>query len=141
MEKDVLGKLKELLRDYSEIEKIVLLFGHFNESSVNINNLTIMENLDQSSTSFSLDYEIMVKEIHFFEKKGHALIGIFHSHPSFSNTKPSKRDLLFMKNWPFPYVWVIGKNKDPSKIQIYTLYEKQLYEIPFATNFPDSLDG
>ena len=46
-----------------------------------------------------------------------------------------------MKNWPFPYVWVIGKNKDPSKIQIYTLYEKQLYEIPFATNFPDSLDG
>ncbi len=117
--------------EHSIIEKIALLFGKIHNSSINIENLSILNNLDESPTSFSLDYEVMVREIQKNERMGYDFVGIFHSHPSNANTHPSEKDRQYMKNWPFPYIWVIGKNKYPSDMQIYYLYEETVCAVPF----------
>ena len=115
----------------SAIEKVALLFGKIHDSSIKIEMLRILNNLDESPISFSIDYEIMIREIQSYEKKGYTFIGFFHSHPSHASTQPSKKDRRYMINWPFPYIWIIGRNQHPSDIQMFYFYEGQVYAIPF----------
>ena len=97
--------------EHSITEKIALLFGKIHNSSIKIENLSILNNLDESPTSFSLDYEIIIKEIQENERKGYTFVGIFHSHPCNANTHPSEKDRALVNR----FLELLVEPKEPSE--------------------------
>jgi proteasome lid subunit RPN8/RPN11 len=124
--------ISDLLLEESEIELVCLGFGFSNELKILITNFVCMRNLDESPISFSLDYEEMYKEIQNHEKEGKSLIGFFHSHPHESRLYPSQKDLHFMRNWPFPYLWLIGSNNSKPNLLIFALVDEKIQRIPYS---------
>lgn len=90
-----------------------------------------MENLDQSPNSFSLDYEVMYKEIQAHEELGEILVGFFHSHPEGATPYPSIKDHYFMKNWPYPYIWLIGLSGSDPTLSLFSLLQGRIVELPY----------
>jgi proteasome lid subunit RPN8/RPN11 len=131
----VYSQLRELIKIESRFEQVGILFGTLTESIVSIENFVGMENLDLSAFSFSIDYEILVKEILHFQERKKNLAGFFHSHPHGESTYPSKIDISFMKLWPSPYVWLIGVS--PNKIDAYTIIDDLVKHLKFEikTNY------
>ncbi|MFX0171014.1 MAG: Mov34/MPN/PAD-1 family protein [Candidatus Hodarchaeota archaeon] len=124
--------ITDLLSEKSKNELVSLGFGFSNESQILITNFVRMRNLDESPISFSLDYEEMFKEIQKHEKEGKSLIGFFHSHPHDSRLYPSQKDLHFMRNWPYPYLWLIGSSNSKPNLMIYALVAEKIQRIPFS---------
>ncbi|MFX0051012.1 MAG: Mov34/MPN/PAD-1 family protein [Candidatus Hodarchaeota archaeon] len=124
--------ITDLLLEKSDIELVSLGFGFFNESQILITNFVRMRNLDESPISFSLDYEEMYKEIQNHEKEGKSLIGFFHSHPHDSRLYPSQKDIHFMRNWPYPYLWLLGSSNSKPNLMIYALVDEKIQRIDFS---------
>ncbi len=123
-----------LLKEDPKIEVVGLCFEIHYESEIRVKNLVTMTNLDNSAVSFSLDYEVLFREIQLHEKKGERLVGIFHSHPGGARIYPSHRDLHFMRYWPYPYLWLIGNSgigESNPELAIYTLLNEKIIEIPY----------
>ncbi len=98
-----------LLEKKCTTEQIGLCFGSaLEEGRSRIEEFTEIENVDASSSSFSLDYSVLIKQITYFYEKGKSFLGIFHSHPSGHSLLPSKKDRHYMQYWPSPFVWLIG---------------------------------
>jgi proteasome lid subunit RPN8/RPN11 len=132
--KSVYNQIKLLLAKKPRIEVVGLCFGHQDEKRIEIRSFKQLENLDNSATSFSLNYEIMYKEIQSHEKKKEILVGIFHSHPEGVKLYPSQKDLHYMHYWPYPYIWLIGGyggDKLDSQLLIFSLFEGEIIEIPY----------
>ena len=91
----------------------------------------LMENLDNSMHSFSLDYEILLKEIQNHEKDGAKLLGFFHTHPKKASIYPSEKDRYYMNYWPYPYIWMIAGVKEFPELRVFSLFEGEILEIPF----------
>ncbi|MFX1504481.1 MAG: Mov34/MPN/PAD-1 family protein [Promethearchaeota archaeon] len=131
----VYNQIMLLLAKKPRIEVVGLCFGHHDEERIEIRSFKQIENLDNSSTSFSLDYEIMYKEIQNHEKKKAILVGIFHSHPEGVKLYPSQKDLHYMQYWPYPYLWLIGGTeggKLSSQLRIFSLLAGEIIEIPYV---------
>lgn len=130
----VYNQIMLLLAKKPKIEIVGLCFGYQDEERIEIRSFKQIENLDNSSTSFSLDYEIMYEEIRYHQKKKEILVGIFHSHPEGVKLYPSQKDLHYMQYWPYPYLWLIGGNKGGecnSQLLIFSLLLGEIIEIPY----------
>ncbi|MFX0183901.1 MAG: Mov34/MPN/PAD-1 family protein [Candidatus Hodarchaeota archaeon] len=128
----VYREIIDLLLKKPRIELVGLGFGFSDESQIILTNFVPMQNLDNSPISFSLDYEVMYKEIQNYEREGKSLIAFFHSHPQNAELYPSNKDLHFMRNWPFPYLWIIGRNNSQPELIIYALIDEKIHKIPFS---------
>ncbi|UCG89956.1 MAG: Mov34/MPN/PAD-1 family protein [Candidatus Heimdallarchaeota archaeon] len=128
------NQIMQVLKENPTIESVGLSFGIHEEDKIIIENFVSVKNLDDSPFSFSLDYEVLYKEIQYHEEKGEVLVGIFHSHPDGARLYPSLKDLNFMRYWPYPYLWLIGnignEEQDP-KLAIFALLDEKIIEIPY----------
>ncbi|MFX0123780.1 MAG: Mov34/MPN/PAD-1 family protein [Candidatus Hodarchaeota archaeon] len=130
----VYNQIVHLLEENPTIEVVGLCFGIYDKNRVKIRSFVQMVNLDNSATSFSLDYEVLYREIQHHEKKKENFVGIFHSHPQGAKLYPSQKDLYFMHYWPYPYLWVIGSSREEgtgSQVAIFSLLDKKIVEIPY----------
>ncbi|MFX1285188.1 MAG: Mov34/MPN/PAD-1 family protein [Promethearchaeota archaeon] len=130
----VFRRIKQILKENPIIESVGLCFGIYEESRGVIRNFVSMINLDDSAISFSLDYEVLYKEIQNHEEKGEVFVGIFHSHPEEASLYPSRKDHHFMRYWPYPYLWLIGsirKDEYDPKLAIFSLLNETIIEIPY----------
>ncbi len=119
-----------LLEKECLIEQIGLCFGLVSEKGrVRIEEFTEIENNDASSSSFSLDYTVMIKQITHYQQKGKSFLGIFHSHPSGHSLLPSKKDKHYMQYWPSPFVWLIGVFP---QILAFGFSHNKVYQIPYT---------
>jgi proteasome lid subunit RPN8/RPN11 len=129
----IYDQLMRVVKEAPKIEIVGLCFGLQNESKIRVKHLVIMTNLDNSPVSFSLDYELLFKEIQIHEQKGESLVGIFHSHPRGAKIYPSDRDIHFMGYWPHPYIWLIGGGDQSNpKLKIFSLLKEEIIEIRYS---------
>lgn len=127
----VYRQIMQLLAENSKIEIVGLGFGVHEEHEIKVRNFISVTNLDNSAVSFSLDYEVLFKEIKNHEKKGELLVGIFHSHPEGTSLYPSQKDLHFMSYWPYPYLWLIGGGGSHPRLAIFTFLNEKIIKTPF----------
>ena len=121
----------DLINNASKIELIGIGFGNRDSPLITMNKFVQLENLDRSEYTFSLDYEVLLKEITNHEKEERILLGFFHTHPHSSRIYPSEKDRFFMKYWPYPYLWMIGGRKKSPILRIFSLYENKIIEISY----------
>lgn len=121
----------DLINNASKIELIGIGFGNRDSPLITMNKFEHLENLDESEYSFSLDYEVLMKEITDNEKEGRIFLGFFHTHPHSSKIFPSEKDRFFMKYWPYPYLWMIGGRKKSPILRIFSLYDDEIIEISY----------
>jgi len=126
------NEINSILTFETDIEEVALLFGVRENSVISIRHVKHVPNIDNSSTSFSIDPFELLQEIKSFELMGEELIGFFHTHPLGSQLYPSKKDISFMHNWPYPYIWIIGGTWASEKMRIFTLNEKNVIELEFS---------
>ncbi|MFW9856609.1 MAG: Mov34/MPN/PAD-1 family protein [Candidatus Thorarchaeota archaeon] len=120
-----------LLKEDQPIEVVGLAFGEWEpQDHVNVTDFEPMLNLDESSTHFSIDYEIFYHHIMKYEKEGRELVGIFHSHPKNARLAPSLQDIHFMEYWPYPYTWLIGGDGSDPKLKAFALRKGKVIELP-----------
>jgi proteasome lid subunit RPN8/RPN11 len=131
LRRSVHDQIFTLINKTSKIELIGIGFGDRTSSLITMNKFVQLENLDQSQISFSLDYEVLLKEILYQEKKGRMFLGFFHTHPYPSEIYPSAKDCFFMKYWPYPYLWMIGRRNKSSVLRIFFLYQDEIMEISY----------
>ena len=93
------------------------------------NAFTEIENVDASSSSFSLDYTVLIKQINYYQQKGKSFLGIFHTHPLGHSLLPSKKDRYYMQYWPSPFVWLIGAF---SQVLAFEFSFNKVYQIPYT---------
>lgn len=130
----VYRQVMHLLKGNPKIEIIGLCFGIAEKSKIKLRNFVPMVNLDNSAVSFSLDYEVLYREIQRHEKKDKILVGIFHSHPEGAKLYPSRKDQHFMRYWPYPYLWLIGNSgigESNPELAIYALLNEKIIEITY----------
>lgn len=119
-----------LLEEENIIEQIGLLFGSISKRGVvRIEEFVETENIDASSTSFSLDYTVLIKEISDFQEKGKKFVGLFHSHPVGHSLLPSEKDRQYMRYWPSPFVWLIGVFPE---LLAFEFSNNEVYQIPYT---------
>ncbi len=119
-----------LLEKKSLIEQIGLCFGLVSEEGrVIIEEFAEIENTDASSSSFSLDYSVLIQQISFFQQRGKSFVALFHSHPSGHSLLPSKKDRQYMRFWPSPFVWLIGVFP---QILAFGFSQNKVYQIPYS---------
>lgn len=130
----VYRRIIQILKEDPKIESVGLSFGIYEEDKIIIRNFVSVANLDNSTVSFSLDYEVLYKEIQYHEEKEEVLVGIFHSHPEEARLYPSQKDHHFMRYWPYPYLWLIGTiggGEFAPRLAIFTLLNEKIIEIPY----------
>lgn len=136
LESQVYSQIQNLIAESIKMERVGLGFGSYNESVIKMNKFIPMENLDKSETSFSLDYERMLKEIQIHEQNGLILLGFFHTHPKNATSYPSKKDRYYMRYWPYPYIWMIASAAKTPLLRIFSFYRDKIIEIPYSVNKP-----
>jgi proteasome lid subunit RPN8/RPN11 len=94
-----LQELATLSEAQAPNESVALLVG----KQYRIVEIVAVHNQDESSISFSIDPQELLKQYAEVEKKGLEIIGIFHSHPG--PPDPSTTDLKYMQL--NPVVWLI----------------------------------
>ena len=109
-------------------ETCALLFGKRNNEKITIDEIYLTDNIEKSSTNFTISNEQLIQGYKIAEDKGLDVIGIFHSHPD-SEPYPSSTDKKFMEI--NPVVWVIFSivTKEFKAF----MYESELISIPLAT--------
>ena len=116
---------KKILTEYSENQKpnesCAILFGRNNQ----VSDLFLTENIEKSSTNFTISNEQLIEAYKIAEEKKMEVIGIFHSHPN-SDAFPSNTDKKFMQS--NPVIWIIysGINKNLKAF----ILESDIIEIP-----------
>ncbi len=121
-----------LLKEGQPIEVVGLCFGMWdNRDLIEISNFEPMVNLDNSPSRFSIDYEVLFQYILKYEKDGKELVGIFHSHPEYAQVAPSVQDIHFMRHWPYPYIWLIGRAGSDPVVKAFALKEGEIIELPY----------
>ena len=131
----VYHQIMTLLTKKPKIEVVGLCFGIHSRGRTEVRSFVTTPNLDNSATSFSLDYEVLYEEIQQHEKKREMYVGIFHSHPIGGELYPSQKDLHYMHYWPYPYIWLIGGwkgEKMESQLVIFSLLDSKIVNIPFT---------
>lgn len=130
----VYRQMMDLLAKKLNIEVVGLCFGNHLEERTELRSFVTTPNLDNSATSFSLNYEVMYKEIQYHEEKEEILVGIFHSHPEGEKLYPSQKDIYFMHYWPDPFLWLIGGyegERTDSQLEIFSLVDEKIIRIPY----------
>jgi len=124
---------KELdrLYEHAEVhlpdEAVALLFGTTSDISVYVNRIELMKNTSTTTlTSFSVDPEAEYYLLMEAERRGEALVGIFHSHPA-----PPKPSLTDLRNMHLnPVVWLVASKLTGSwVIKGYVLDDDEAVEI------------
>jgi len=121
----------EIISRETSFEKVALVFGNSTGHHYFIEELKELKNIDESSTSFAIKPEEMIREISIYEKKGKSLVGFFHTHPDEEDIFPSKKDIFYMKFWPCPYIWIIGGNKKSPEFKIFTFSDSKVKELSY----------
>jgi len=130
----VYHQIMALLAKKLKIEVVGLCFGNHIKERTELRSFVTTPNLDNSAISFSLDYEVMYREIQRHEEKREILVGIFHSHPIGEKLYPSQKDYYFMRYWPDPFLWLIGgceREGTDSQLEIFSLLDKKIINIPY----------
>lgn len=134
LESQAYNQIKRLIAKSTQIEQVGLIFGSFQDSTIKTKEIIPMDNLDNSRTSFSLDYEVMLEKIQFHEDQDLLLLGFFHTHLGNVSIYPSEKDRFYMRYWPYPYIWMIASTAPSSFLRIFSLYNNKIIEIQYSLN-------
>lgn len=119
---------KELLLNHAKNQKpyeaCALLFGKEENGMIIVKEIFITQNIENSSISFSISNEQLIKAYNLAEMKRLEIVGIFHSHP-ISKAYPSSTDEKFM--FTNPVVWIILGEKNDMRAFI---LDSKIVEIP-----------
>ncbi len=122
--KEVIRKILSRVESES-IEICGILFGERRKGKEFIvKECSFIKNLNNSPLSFTMDPKEMYFEIMKHVKKSMDIVGLFHSH--MSSTKPSSKDLKYMRLWGIP--WVIISKHDKA-IAAYIIKDGDLCEV------------
>ena len=132
LESQLYNQIRRLITKSTQIEQVGLIFGSFQDSTIKPKEIVPMNNLDNSRTSFSLDYEVMLEEIQFHEDQDLLLLGFFHTHIGNASIYPSKKDRFYMRYWPYPYIWMIASTAKTPLLKIFSHYNDKIIEIPYC---------
>ena len=108
-------KLEEESVERYPTEACALLLGVYLEEKAVVKEVKIAKNVNNSSTSFTLDPSFIYQVLLEGEKEGLEIIGIFHSHPA--PPYPSSSDREGMKLWPV--IWLIAQNKPKKALKLF----------------------
>ena len=114
-------------------ESCAILLGRDDGGTAIVTEVHIHENVDRSSTSFSISGSDLIKTYTMAQRGGLEVVGIFHSHPA-SEAYPSATDERFMLGNPI--VWVISGRSE--EMRAFTL-GKDIQEIPITDKTQQSL--
>ena len=89
-------------------ESCALLFGDIEDKCVNVKDVFLTKNIENSSVYFTISNEELLKGYQEAEKRNLNVVAIFHSHPD-SDASPSHTDQKYMHTNPVP--WIIFSNK------------------------------
>jgi proteasome lid subunit RPN8/RPN11 len=99
---DHLDQSRRAAQDAHPEEACGLLLGQEKTGTLIATELKILPNIDQSATRFTIDPRTLYESLIEAEKRGLALVALFHSHPI--GAHPSKTDKEFMELWPIPWL-------------------------------------
>jgi proteasome lid subunit RPN8/RPN11 len=105
--KNQVKKLAEETVDKYPAEACALLLGVYRGEKAVVKEVRIAKNVNNSSTSFTLDPSFVYQVLLEGEREGLEIVGIFHAHPA--PPYPSSSDREGMKLWPV--IWLIAQNK------------------------------
>lgn len=100
-------KLEEETLDRYPDEACALLLGVYRGEKAVVKEVRIAKNVNNSSTSFTIDPSFVYQVLLEGETEGLEIVGIFHAHPA--PPYPSFSDREGMKLWPV--IWLIAQNK------------------------------
>jgi proteasome lid subunit RPN8/RPN11 len=90
-------------------ESCAILFGKILDNKYIVKDIFPAKNIENSSYSFTISPEELIKAYETAEKRSLDVIAIFHSHPD-SSAYPSSTDKKFMETNPVP--WIIYSNSN-----------------------------
>ena len=108
-------KLEEETADRYPVEACALLLGVYQGEKAVVKEVRIADNVNESSTSFTLNPNFVYQILLEGEKKGLEIIGIFHAHPA--PPYPTSSDREGMKLWPV--IWLIAENKPKEVFKLF----------------------
>lgn len=109
IKKDHVALLMEETKRRYPVEACGLLFGKTNNKEIIIREITLEDNVYESTTRFKIDPEVFYKELLRAENRGLHLVGFFHSHKGVPY--PSPTDIKYMSLWPRK-IWIIVSSTD-----------------------------
>jgi len=107
-------------------ESISIISGHIKGDSAIAEQVYMPENIDKSTTTFTVEPIALLKIYNDIDANKRTLIGIYHTHPA--APYPSKTDIIYME--VNPYIWLISSTINPEKPRGYILRkDNQLEEV------------
>jgi len=103
-----LETLRRVAEESRPMEACALLLGRVKGVTVEVTDIRITENMDDSPLRFTVDPETLYNILNRAEREGKAFVGVFHSHPA--PASPSNIDLKYMVFNPI--VWLIMSTVD-----------------------------
>lgn len=117
--KRLLSQLVAHARKSSPNESVSMISGTIKEGIAYAEKVYTPENIDQSTTTFTVDPLILLEIYTEIEEEGRMLVAIYHTHPA--SPQPSGTDRHYME--VNPCIWLISSTKKPEKPKGYLLEE------------------
>ena len=117
--KSLLTKLVKHAKKSSPNESVAMISGKIKGTVAYAEKVYTPENIDKSTTTFTVDPLTLLKIYTEIEEEGKELVAIYHTHPA--PPKPSGTDKSYME--VNPCVWLISTTKKPEEPKGYQLEE------------------
>jgi len=117
--KELLTQLVAHAKKSSPNESVSMISGTTKEGIAYAEKVYTPENIDQSTTTFTVDPLILLEIYTEIEEEGRLLVAIYHTHPALP--QPSGTDRHYME--VNPCIWLISSTKKPEEPKGYLLEE------------------
>jgi proteasome lid subunit RPN8/RPN11 len=117
--KELLAKLVAHAKKSSPNESVSMISGTIKDRVAFAEKVYTPENIDQSTTTFTVDPLTLLKIYTEIEEEGRILVAIYHTHPA--PPQPSGTDRLYME--VNPCIWLISSTKKPEEPKGHILEE------------------
>ncbi|MHA1124427.1 MAG: Mov34/MPN/PAD-1 family protein [Candidatus Heimdallarchaeota archaeon] len=117
--KELLTKLVAHAKKSSPNESVSMISGSIKDGIAYAERVYTPENIDQSTTTFTVDPLILLEIYTEIEEEGRILVAIYHTHPA--PPQPSGTDRHYME--VNPCIWLISSTKKPEEPNGYLLEE------------------
>jgi len=118
--KQLLTKLVVHAKKSSPNESVSMISGYIKDGIAYAEKVYTPENIDQSTTTFTVEPLTLLEIYTEIEEEGRILVAIYHTHPA--PPQPSGTDRLYME--VNPCIWLISSTHNPEIPKGYLLEEK-----------------
>jgi proteasome lid subunit RPN8/RPN11 len=118
--KNLLKTLVKHAKKSSPNESVSMISGTIKGRIAYAEKVYTPENIDQSTTTFTVEPLALLKIYTEIEEEGKELVAIYHTHPA--PPRPSRTDKYYME--VNPCVWLISTTKKPEEPRGYLLEAK-----------------